>query len=318
MASSPARALDHQAPPPAPVALPVDLPAHLAATVAGDLAAGNAVRTSSLAAALAAVPDPRQRRGRRHELTGVLAIGACACLTGASSYVAIGEWAAAQGQAVLDCLGSEAELPSESTLRRCLQDTDAVAMDAAVGGWAGAQLAAQQARAAGTDLAPANAGRRVIAIDGKTLRGSAPRATPEQITAARSGGGRTHLVAGYDQASGVTLGQVACSPEAGKGGETAAAVALAATLDERGLLAEAVVTVDAGFTARELAADLRARGAHWILRVRGNQKTLHTRLKALPWAQVPEAARVRSVGHGRVETRTIAGDRPGRQQRRAR
>src|SRR4051795_12630721 len=185
MASSPARALDHQAPPPAPVALPVDLPAHLAATVAGDLAAGNAVRTSSLAAALAAVPDPRQRRGRRHELSGVLAIGACACLTGASSYVAIGEWAAAQGQAVLNCLGSEAELPSESTVRRCLQDTDAVALDAAVAGWAGQQLATQQARAA--DSAGGvlvNAGRRVIAIDGKSLRGSAPRATPEQVATA--------------------------------------------------------------------------------------------------------------------------------------
>src|SRR3954462_10564329 len=82
-------------------------------------------------------------------------------------------------------------------------------------------------------------------------------------------------------------------------------MALAATLDERRLLAGSVITVDAGFTARELAADLRARGAHWILRVKGNQKTLHARLTALPWAQVPEAARVRSVGHGRVETRTI-------------
>jgi|tagenome__1003787_1003787.scaffolds.fasta_scaffold20900934_2 hypothetical protein len=42
-----------------------------------------------------------------------------------------------------------------------------------------------------------------------------------------------------------------------------------------------------------------------MLRVKGNQKTLHTRLKALPWAQVPEAARLHSVGHGRVESRTI-------------
>ena len=41
------------------------------------------------------------------------------------------------------------------------------------------------------------------------------------------------------------------------------------------------------------------------MRIKGNQKTLHARLKALPWSQVPEAARVRSVGHGRVETRTI-------------
>ena len=310
MASSPARAVSDQAPARVPVTLPAELPAHLAASLVTELGAGDAASTSSLATALAAVPDARHRRGRRHELIGMLAIAACACLTGASSYVAIGEWAAAQGQAVLDCLGkgcSARVLPCEATLRRCLQVTDPAALDAAVAGWAVGRLTAQQALAAGAtvDLVPADLGRRVIAIDGKTLRGSAPRATPEQFAAAARGGGRTHLVAGYDHASGVTLGQVACSPEAGKGGEVAAAKELAAILDDRGLLADSVITVDAGFTARELAADLRSRGAHWILRIKGNQKTLYTRLKALPWAQVPEAARVRSVGHGRIETRTI-------------
>jgi predicted transposase YbfD/YdcC len=308
MASSPARAVGEQA----PVALPADLPVHLADALIADLAESDSGVTSSLAAALAAVPDARHRRGRRHELCGVLAIGACACLTGATSYVAIGEWAAAQGSAVLDCLGEGSAdarrvLPCEATLRRCLQTTDAAALDAAVAGWAVSRLAAQQALAAGAhvDLMSPDRSRRVIAIDGKTLRGSAPRATPEQVAAAAAGGGRTHLVAAFDHAGGVSLGQVACAPEAGKGGEVAAAKELAATLDDRGLLADSVITVDAGFTARELAADLRSRGAHWMLRIKGNQKTLHTRLKALPWAQVPEAARVRSVGHGRVETRTI-------------
>lgn len=310
MASSPARAVSDQAPAGVPVTLPADLPAHLAASLVTELGAGDAASTSSLATALAAVPDARHRRGRRHELTEMLAIAACACLTGASSYVAIGEWAAAQGQAVLDCLGkgcSARVLPCEATLRRCLQVTDPAALDAAVAGWAVGRLTVQQALAAGAtvDLVPADLDRRVIAIDGKTLRGSAPRATPEQLAAAARGGGRTHLVAGYDHASGVTLGQVACSPEAGKGGEVAAAKELAATLDDRGLLADSVITVDAGFTARELAADLCSRGAHWILGIKGNQKTLHTRLKALPWARVPEAARVRSLGHGRAETRTI-------------
>jgi predicted transposase YbfD/YdcC len=310
MASSPAGAVGDQAPASVPVALPAELPVHLSVALAGQLAAADASATASLAAALAVVPDARRPRGRRHELTGVLAIGACACLTGARSYVAIGEWAAAQGRAVLDCLeeGCSARvLPCEATLRRCLQATDPAALDAAVAGWAVGQLTAQQALAAGAnaDLVATHRSRRVIAIDGKTLRGSAPRATPEQIAVAAQGGGRTHLVAAYDHASGVTLGQVVCSPEAGKGGEIAAANELAAALDDRGLLTEAMVTVDAGFTARELAVDLRARGAHWILRIKGNQKTLHTRLKALPWAQVPEAARVRSVGHGRAETRTI-------------
>src|SRR3954453_10430987 len=148
MASSPVRAVGEQA----PVALPADLPAHLADALVADLSHSDPAATSSLAAALAAVPDVRSRRGRRHALTGVLAIGACACLTGARSYVAIGEWAAAQGAAVLDCLADGPErtaVPCETTVRRCLQATDAPALDAAVAGWAGVRLAAQQAIAAG-------------------------------------------------------------------------------------------------------------------------------------------------------------------------
>src|SRR3954451_4882694 len=148
MASSPARASSDQA----PVALPAGLPAHLSASLMAELHDGDAGATSSLAAALAAVPDARGRRGRRHALTGVLAIGACACLTGARSYVAIGEWADAQGQVVLDCLDEQSAarvLPSEATLRRCLQATDSASLDAVVTGWAVGHLSAQQALAVG-------------------------------------------------------------------------------------------------------------------------------------------------------------------------
>ena len=139
MASSLALVVGDQA----PVALPADLPVHLTASMVADLDGGDVPAMSSLLSALAAVPDFRRRRGRRQELTGVLAIAACACLTGATSYVAIGEWSTAQGRAVLDCLGGEPrvrELPCEATLRRCLQATDAPALDAAVAGWAGARL----------------------------------------------------------------------------------------------------------------------------------------------------------------------------------
>src|SRR3954451_9837191 len=66
MASSPARAVGDQP----LVALPADLPAHLTDPLVADLAESDASATSSLAAALAAVPDARDRRGRRHELAG--------------------------------------------------------------------------------------------------------------------------------------------------------------------------------------------------------------------------------------------------------
>ncbi|WP_326818500.1 transposase family protein [Streptomyces sp. NBC_01762] len=41
---------------------------------------------------LAAVPDPRKPRGVRHGLVYVLALTACAVLTGATSILAISEW----------------------------------------------------------------------------------------------------------------------------------------------------------------------------------------------------------------------------------
>ncbi|MGP3948518.1 transposase family protein [Streptomyces sp. 7N604] len=43
---------------------------------------------------LAEVPDPRDPRGVRHALIVVLALTACAVLTGATSLLAVGEWIA--------------------------------------------------------------------------------------------------------------------------------------------------------------------------------------------------------------------------------
>ena len=60
----------------------------------------------SLLEHLAQLADPRQRRGRRHALGTVLAVAACAVLTGATSLVAIAEWAADAPGPVLAALGS--------------------------------------------------------------------------------------------------------------------------------------------------------------------------------------------------------------------
>ena len=39
--------------------------------------------------------------------------------------------------------------------------------------------------------------------------------------------------------------------------------------------------------------------------VKQNQPLLHTRVKALPWRQVPAGSVTRDTGHGRTETRTL-------------
>lgn len=47
---------------------------------------------AALLRALRSVPDPRNAQGRRHRLSSILAVAACAVIAGARSFVAIAEW----------------------------------------------------------------------------------------------------------------------------------------------------------------------------------------------------------------------------------
>jgi predicted transposase YbfD/YdcC len=246
--------------------------AHLAtAADAGGLRGGG------LVAALAAVPDPRKARGVRHAMATVLAVAACAVLAGCRSWSAIGQWTALCGQGVLAALGIEGAPPSEACVRRSLQRVDGDAVDAAVGGW----IVLDQA---------AGGVRRVVAVDGKTLRGSA-------------GGGRSgrHLLAAIDHQRGVVLGQVEVDAK------TNEVPMLAVLCDQLCDMAGVVVTADALHCQRSTADDLVvARGAHYVLTAKANQPRLLAQLKALPWKGVPAGhiEPVRRV-HGRDEQRIL-------------
>ena len=50
-------------------------------------------RVNQLLELLATVPDPRDPRGVRYSLAGVLAVAVSAVLAGSRSFAAIGEWA---------------------------------------------------------------------------------------------------------------------------------------------------------------------------------------------------------------------------------
>src|SRR5262249_10829801 len=126
-----------------------------------DLAQSLAWDGAGLLTVLARIADPRCRRAIRHRLPVILGLAVCAALAGARSFTAIAEWAADADEATLAGLGVTGAVPSESTSGRPLQHLDADARDA--GGGAGA---------ARRPLPPQGA-RRVIAVDGKTLRGSA-------------------------------------------------------------------------------------------------------------------------------------------------
>jgi DDE_Tnp_1-associated len=93
----------------------------------------------SLLEDLAQLADPRQRRGRRHALVGVLGVVVCAGLAGARSPAAIGEWAADAPGQVLAALGTRRDPltgafrpPTEAAVRRVLAHVDPDALDRAI------------------------------------------------------------------------------------------------------------------------------------------------------------------------------------------
>ena len=94
-----------------------------------------AARSQYLLDLLAQVPDPRKRRGRRHPLAGLLAVGIAAVVAGSRSFTAIGQWAADAGPEVLAGLGAVRGAAEESTFRRAFALVSADVLDGVLGAW---------------------------------------------------------------------------------------------------------------------------------------------------------------------------------------
>ena len=130
------------------------------------------------------IPDPRAARGIRHSFTAILTASIAAVLAGARSYTAISEWVDEAGEKVRSQLGMVGvSWPSESTIRRVLNRIDTDLFDAVIGAYLWTRTATC-------------GGRRIIAVDGKTIRGARTATT-----------GAPHLVAALDHTSRVVLGQ---------------------------------------------------------------------------------------------------------------
>jgi predicted transposase YbfD/YdcC len=233
-----------------------------------------AARSQYLLDLLAQVPDPRKRRGRRHALSGLLAVGIAAVVAGSRSFAAIGQWAADAGTEVLAVLGAARGPAEESTFRRAFTLVSADALDQVLGAW----LYTRAVQAGG---------RLVIAVDGKTVRGAKSRS-----------GKAPHLVAALAHGIGAVLGQVAVEE---KSNEIPAVRDLLKAFAD---LAGAVITIDAMHTQHDTAKAIIGRQADYVMTVKANMPALHRQLKKLPWAAVPAVSAV-STDHGRRARRTI-------------
>ena len=210
-----------------------------------------AARSQYLLELLAQVPDPRKRRGIRHPLAGLLAVGVAAVIAGAKSFAA-GQWAADAGPEALAALGAARGPAEESTFRRAFALVSADVLDQVLGAW----LWTRAARPGG---------RLVIAVDGKAVRGAKGK-----------NGKAPHLVAALAHGIGTVLGQVAVDA---KSNEIPAVRELLKAFTD---LAGSVITIDALHTQHDTAQVILARHADYVMTVKGNMPTLFQQLKKLP------------------------------------
>ena len=252
---------------------------------AGDPAAVPHAALTALAqlrTRFAALPDPRVERTKDHQLLDVLTIAICAVLCGANSWVEIETFGHAKRPFFDRFLLLPHGIPSHDTLGRVFARLDPAAFQSCFRTWVQDLLAT---------AGPALAG--VVAFDGKTLCGSGA-----------AGKGAIHMVSAWAENARLVLGQVKVDE---KSNEITAIPALLAVLD----LSGCIVTIDAMGGQTEIARTIQARGADYVLALKGNQPTLLADVQTLVaegaasgWRDIrqQELKRVEK-GHGRLERR---------------
>lgn len=226
--------------------------------------------------------DPRVERTRKHPLINVAFIAVCGVLSGADSFAAIHEFGCDRRPWFARFLDLTNGIPSEDTFARVLARLDPGEFEKALLGWVQSVQDITEGR--------------LIAIDGKTLRGSYDR---------RGGRAAIHMVSAWAVANKLSLGQVVVDQ---KSNEITAIPELLRLLEVSG----AIVTIDAMGCQREIAGQVRDGGGDYVLAVKKNQPTLYERVcEAIDEGLERDAAcidehRTEETGHGRREVRTYA------------
>jgi hypothetical protein len=197
------------------------------------------MRVRSLYELFKTLPDPRAAEGRRYDQAGVLALVMMALIAQQNSLNQIAIWVAALDPAVGARLGFRFNrMPSYSTIRRVLLNLDVLSLSRALQQWA--YEATQPLCSSSAATCPPLR----IAIDGKTLRGSADPA--EELPAVR-------LLSAFVHDLGATLAQLPIAASTNELGSLP-------TLLDQVLLDGLVLTLDAHYTTREVISSVRKKG----------------------------------------------------------
>ena len=229
------------------------------------------------------LPDPRVERTRAHQLLDIIAIALFAVLSGADSWVAIETYGTAKRSWLETFLVLPNGIPSHDTFARVFARLDPEAFESSFQHWIKALVS--------------TLGAQLVAIDGKTVKGSYDR---------EGGIKALQLVSAWASEHRLVLGQCAV---ASKSNEITAIPVLLKQL----ALAGCIVSIDAMGTQSAIAEQLTVQQADYILALKGNQPTLFEQAQTgfkdafarqgegIEHTQHHET----EAGHHRIESRTI-------------
>jgi predicted transposase YbfD/YdcC len=224
--------------------------------------------------------DPR-RREVTYPLINVVVIAICAVICGADDFVAIAKFGVTKREWLARFLDLKNGIPSHDRFNAIFAALKPAEFEKCLLSWI-------------TALHEITDGQ-VIAIDGKTLRGSFDAASSKAAI---------HMVSAWASANHISLGQVVVDA---KSNEITAIPKLVEILE----LSGAMVTIDAMGCQTEIAQQIVDAGGHYCLAVKGNQPTLHEGIEDFfndhledDFARTPvRVFQTSEKGHGREEIR---------------
>src|SRR5215211_5219678 len=231
-----------------------------------------------------ALTDPRVERCKVHRLVEIVTIALCGVICGADDWVAIEAFGQEKEGWLRTFLSLPGGIPSHDTFGRVFARLDPEEFRGCFLAWVRGVVG--------------EVGDQVVAVDGKTLRGSHDRGRGKEAL---------HLVSAWATASGLVLGQVATDA---KSNEITAIPHLLRLLALEG----ATVTIDALGCQTAIAAQIVEQGADYVLALKDNHPALRERVRlafagardavgtSLPLADLT-ATVARDRAHGRVEAR---------------
>ena len=221
----------------------------------------------ALAEHFSEIEDPRRTGfAHRHDLVEMHVIATCALFSEVEGFEDIARWARVKEPWLRRFLTLKNGVPSSDTFARVFRLLDPKAFESAFRAWVGSALPSF----------------KQVAIDGKTLRGSAD-ADKSPL----------HMVSAFATDIGIVLGQEAV---ADKSNEITAIPLLLEALAIKGCL----VSIDAMGCQKEIASTIRKRRAHYLLAVKNNQRALRSAIEDA-FADVPmEGFEHTDRGHGRI------------------